>query len=291
MKCFSNLNKSTVLLSVIVVFLSLSSCKKNIVDQPGTVQPTPVSDADLKALPKDLGGIHTPVFLNTTDNTSYGYYVYTPSGYQNNNSSYPLLIFLHGAGEIGNSMTTPGELKRLLAHGPPQLISQHLWAPTYPMIVVSPQSAILGFKPTELNAFITKIISKYRINIHRVYLTGISMGGLSTFHYLTTYPNGYVAAAVPMSAAFDKQADYSPLKNLPLWSFIGGDDAPLTNLIVTINTIVNFKPLIKPKLTVFPGLGHNIWGLVYSGSGMGLESQSYDAFNMSIYDWMFKYAK
>ncbi len=291
MKCFKNVKKAAVLLSVIVILLSISSCKKNIIPQPITARPTAVSDADLKALPKDLGGIHTPVVLNNTDNTSYGYYVYTPSGYQSNSATYPLLIFLHGGGEIGNSMTAPGDLNKVLAHGPPQMINQHTWNPTYPMIVVSPQSSILGFKSTDLNNFIKKIISKYRINIHRVYLTGLSMGGGSTFHYLAAYPDGYIAAAVPMSAAVDKQADYSILKNIPLWSFIGGDDGPLAQLIAATNGISNFKPTIKPKLTVFPGVGHNCWALVYSGSGMGTESKSYDAFNMNIYDWMFQYAK
>ncbi len=288
MKYFKNLGKG-VCIPILFLFI-VSSCGKDKTNSPTPSSPA-TSDADLKALPKDLGGIQMPVLLNNTDNTSYGYYVYTPSGYQSNNTSYPLLIFLHGGGEVGNSLTTPGEINRVLAHGPPQMISQHRWAPTYPMIVVSPQTTTLGFKPAELNTFINYIISKYRINIHRVYLTGLSMGGGSAFHYIAAYPNGYIAAAVPMSAALDKQVDHSPLKNFPLWSFCGGNDTPLPQLIATTNEILSFIPSIKPRLTVFPGVGHDCWDLVYSGSGMGSESKSYDTFNMSIYDWMFQYAK
>ncbi len=290
MKYFKILGKTT--LMPFVFLLIISSCGKDKAQQqPQPVpNPPPVSDADLIALPKDLGGVQTPVFL--TKNIKYGYYVYTPSGYTGNQANYPLLVYLHGSGDVGNSLTNPTDLKRILNYGPPQLIYNKKWSPKYPMIVVSPQSSV-GFIPDSLNEFIKYVIKTYRINTHRIYLTGLSLGGGGTFSYITNYPNNgsYVAAAIPMSAPYEKHTNISNLVKIPIWTFIGGDDVNVLKLVTTIDLINQLSPTYKAKITVFPGVGHNCWDLAYSGSGMGRESKSYDAFNMSIYDWMFQYSK
>lgn len=282
--------KSTFLLPIAFVFV-ISSCGKDKapVTQP---PPPPVSDADLTVLPADNGGSQVPVLLS--DNVLYGYYVYTPSGYSSNQLDYPLLVFLHGSGEVGNSKTDPNTLKRILTHGPPELISKKNWSPKYPMIVVSPQETGKTFAPDSVNAFIQYILGKYRINTKRIYITGLSMGGISTYFYLSKYgSNGYAAAAVPMSVRFDihNQPDTAKLVNFPIWTFCGGADPQVDQSIAIVNGINQRKPTLKAKLTIFPGIGHDCWDIVYTGSAMGTESSSYDAFNVSIYDWMFKYAK
>lgn len=285
----SQLFRKALLAPLFFLFIA-ASCKKDKANQPSY----PVSDADLRALPKDMGGTQTPVLLNNTNNTLYGYYVYTPSGYQSNQQDYPLLVFLHGGGEIGNSLATPTDLKRVLNYGPPSMINGKTWSPKYPLIVVSPQCT-QSFKPDVLNEFIKSIIAKYRINTHRIYLTGLSLGGGGTFKYLLTYStNGYVAAAVPMASAgaSENPVDYAVLKNIPIWAFCGeADDKNFPKLTATIRTINNYSTALKTKLTAFPGVGHNCWSIAYSGSGMGAEDKTYDSFNTSIYDWMFKYAK
>ena len=290
MKYFKILRKTT--LMPLVFLLIISSCGKDKAQQqPQPVPPPPpVSDADLKALPKDLGGVQTAVFLN--NNIQYGYYVYTPSGYTNNQASYPLLVFLHGVGEEGNSMIDPNYLKRILTYGPPELIYKKNWSPKYPMIVVSPQS-IKGFTPDSLHKFLQYIISTYRINTHRIYMTGLSLGGAGTFSYICNFPNNgsYVAAAIPMSAPYEKHTNINNLVKTPIWTFIGGNDVGFSKLTVTIDLINQLSPTYKAKITVFPGVGHNCWDLAYSGSGMGSESKSYDTFNTNIYDWLFQYAK
>lgn len=288
----SQIRTSFNLIIVLFLLFSLSCCNKPQSQNSSNSVPPPVSNADLTILPKDVGGTHKPVYL--TSNIPFGYYIYTPSGYDNNQASYPLLVCLHGGGERGNSMTNPDELKRVLYHGPPLLITQKTWAPRYPMIVASPQCSQY-FDPALLNDFIKDLISRYRINTHRIYLTGLSMGGGGTFNYLATYSTkGYVAAAVPMSGSFEGNVSattYSNISKLPVWAFCGEADGALADLLTTINSINQYKPSLKPKLTVYPGLGHDVWEITYTGSGMGKESKSYDAFNMSIYDWMFGYSK
>ncbi|MEO6219840.1 MAG: PHB depolymerase family esterase [Ginsengibacter sp.] len=274
---------------VLFLFFSISCCNK----PKSQNQATPLSNTDLTTLPQDVGGTHMPVYL--TNNNPFGYYIYTPSGYDNNQASYPLLVFLHGSGQRGNSMTNPDDLNKILSYGPPLLISQKRWSPRYPMIVASPQSS-QNFDPKLVNDFIKDLISRYRVNTHRIYLTGLSLGGGGIMSYLISYSNnGYAAAAVPMSGGgFEGNPTvtmYSNISKVPVWAFCGGDDAALPNLLKTINAINQLKPTLKTKLTVFPGLGHDIWDITYSGSGMGKESRDYDAFNTTIYDWMFQYAK
>lgn len=282
--------KSFVLMSIAFLFIVSSCGKPKTPSVPPSPPTPPASVADLTSLPQDLGGLHTPVYL--TSSIRYGYYVYTPSGYTNNQANYPLLVYLHGSGDVGNSLVNPADLNRILNYGPPQLIFKKKWSPKYPMIVVSPQSSGV-FVADSLNEFIKYIIKTYRINTHRIYLTGLSLGGSGTFNYLTSYPNNgsYVAAAIPMSAAYEKHINISNLVKIPIWTFIGEDDVNASKLVTTIDLINQLNPTYKAKITIFPGVGHNCWDLAYSGSGMGKESKSYDAFNMSIYDWMFQYSK
>lgn len=289
MKYLVHLSKATILP---ILFFLVSSCgKTNKADFP-TTAPRTVSDVDLKSLPNDQGGVQTAVYLN--NNLLFGYYVYTPSGYATNQANYPLLVFLHGAGEEGNSHIDPNSLKRVLAHGPPELINKKQWSPVYPLIVVSPQETASRFDPDSLQDFIKYIVTNYRINIHRIYLTGLSMGGISAYNYLSKYARtGYVAAAVPLSVRFDvnRYPKPSDIVNFPLWTFIGSVDIGVNDCINIANSINQLKPTLKAKLTIFPGIGHDCWDPVYSGSAMGTEDKNYDAFNMSIYDWMFQYAK
>ena len=62
---------------------------------------------DIKSLPADTGGEHSAHFLRTTD-APYGFYIYLPGGYEQSSSSYPVLVFLNGAGEC---VTAPKMLK------------------------------------------------------------------------------------------------------------------------------------------------------------------------------------
>ena len=58
-----------------------------------------------------------------------------------------------------------------------------------------------------------------------------------------------------------------------------------------VDSINKYNPLVKAKLTLYPGVGHDSWSRTYDGSGMGTERADYESFDMSIYDWMFLYTK
>jgi predicted peptidase len=247
---------------------------------------------DLRDIPEDTGGTHTAYVLDSTL-SPYGYYSYVPGGYESSIQEYPLLVFLHGAGERGNSSTDPVNLDMVLANGPPRLIHDGTWEPYVPMLVVSPQCHDGSWNADKIHEFIGHIISQYRVRLSRIYITGLSMGGYGTFSYIGSYGDeSYAAAAIPICGA-GNTAQAANFINIPLWAFHGLDDTTVlpAGSINMINAINSLDPAVPAKLTLYPGVGHNSWSATYNGSGMGTESSDSDRFNESIYKWMLYYQK
>lgn len=246
----------------------------------------------LSNLPLDTGGI-LKAHVHESTSSPYGFYAYTPSAYKDDGPEFPLLIFLHGAGEKGNSAVDPTNLDLVLRTGIPRLINKDKWDPRYPMIVASPQCHDGGWNADKIHEYIGYLMSKYRINKKRIYVTGLSMGGYGTFSYVGNYGNeSYAAACVPICGGGSTGKAESFL-DIPTWAFHGDADGTVSvnNSIKMIDAINALNPILKAKLTIYPGVGHNSWSMTYDGTGMGTESNDYDAFNQSIYDWMFEFQK
>lgn len=266
-----------------ISILCFVSCSKS--DKQGTRD-------DLQNLPEDTGGVHESYLLGSTA-SHFGYYFYTPGNYDSTTASYPLLIFLHGAGEIGNSASNSAELGKVLRHGPPKLIEMGSWKPSYPMLVASPQSAEFSWNIEEIHVFIEYMMSLYRVDAKRIYLTGLSMGGFGAFDYVGIHgDNGHVAAIVPICGGGNANTGPS-FRNIPVWAFHGEDDQVVDpfNSVNMIRAINEASAGTTAKLTMYPGVGHDSWTRTYDGSGMGSESTEYDPFDMSVYDWFFTIEK
>lgn len=271
-----------VLLLLVVLFL-VASCKEQMEN---------IILNDLRALPMDSGGEQKAEYLDP-DKNIYGHYSYLPGGYKENGPAYPLIVFLHGSGEKGNSQNNPDELVKVLRNGPPRLIKDNKWASPFPAIVVSPQCHDNWWNPDKIHEFITYIVKKYNINESRIYLTGLSMGGFGTFSYIEKYGDlGYVAAAIPICGGGNPNKAEA-FANLPLWAFHGDADKTVVvqKSIEMVEAINKATPKYKAKLTIYSGVKHDSWTMTYDGSGMGKESQAYDPFNEDIYSWLFKYSK
>ncbi len=279
-----------------LLFLLLISCSSDKKDDP-----RPVSD-DLEALPKDTGGQHIAQVLGSTS-AEFGYYVYLPGGYNDVANKYPLLIFLHGKGERGDGSSSQSVLDKVLVNGPPKLIKNKQWDPTYPMIVVSPQFHIDegnlnnwgGGDPAYLKKFIEFLIDKYRVNTSRIYLTGLSHGGNGVYDYLSKLSDSenYLAAAAPV-AAWGANTGFDKCKNTPIWVFIGDQDGmnfTTSKEFVTKYNAQSPAPANKAKITVFKNAGHDVWTRTYSGEGIGTADASFDPFNKTLYDWMLEFER
>src|SRR6266404_2818515 len=138
------------------------------------------------------------------------YLLFLPEGYGKTRQRWPLMLFLHGAGESGTN------LANVKTHGPPKIVDSK---PDFPFILVSPQSPGRGWNPDTLNALLGRIIRKYRVDKDRVYLTGLSMGGYGTWALAAAHPEKF-AAIVPICGG-GNPVDAKKLARVPVWVFHG----------------------------------------------------------------------
>ena len=79
----------------------------------------------------ERGGQHTQTFEKTVTKTlGCSYLLFLPEDYGEERKAWPLMLFLHGAGERGN------DLQLVKKHGPPKIAETE---GDFPFIVVSPQ--------------------------------------------------------------------------------------------------------------------------------------------------------
>ena len=252
------------------------------------------SSGSLDDLPKDTGGTHKANVLGA-DASPYGYYIYTPSGYTPTGPKFPLLIFMHGSGEVGNSSTDAKVLDKVLVNGPPKLIKKGTWSPKYPMVVASVQCHESWWDVNKVKAFTEFLMASYQVDTARIYMTGLSMGGFGVWDQLTVFgKKSHITAAVPISGGGALNADRTKRASLtPIWAFHGIDDKTvLPDFDKAIWKAINdLKPAVPAKLTIYPGTGHDAWSKTYDGTGMGKGDTAYDPFNEDIYTWMFQWSK
>jgi predicted peptidase len=182
------------------------------------------------------------------------YLLYLPKGYESDSTkAWPLVLFLHGAGESGDN------LNKVKLHGPPKLIENKKM--DFPCIVVSPQSARMGWNIDLLTALLDDIESRYRVDKDRVYLTGLSMGGYGTWSLAAAHPERF-AAIVPICGG-GNPADAPKLKNLPIWVFHGAKDntVPMERSEHMVKALKAVGGNVK--FTVYPEAGHDSWTAAY----------------------------
>lgn len=175
---------------------------------------------------------------------------------------WPLMIMLHGAGEIG---TNP---EVLALNGPPMLIEQ---GHDFPAVVISPQAVSHLWDLPALAAFIDDLIAHYQIDPARIYLTGLSFGGYGTWALAGAYPDRF-AAVVPICGG-GETTQAAKLRDVPVWAFHGDSDpiVPLSDSQRMIDAIRAAGG--DPRFTIYPGVGHASWVPAYNTE--------------DLYTWMF----
>ena len=135
-------------------------------------------------------GQHPQSFERRVTVETHGrFLLYLPAGFDpSGRTHYPLLIFLHGSGESGE------DLEKVKVHGPPKLVASK---PDFPFIVASPQArnSIERFDPATLDAMLDELLEQLPIDPDRVYLTGLSMGGMWTYGWAIQHPKRFAAIA------------------------------------------------------------------------------------------------
>jgi len=215
-------------------------------------------------------GQHPQVFEKTMTKTlSCRYLLFLPEGYGEKQQHWPMILFLHGAGERG------GYLKKVKIHGPPKIVENRK---DFPFIVVSPQCPRGDWWTEKVELLINlldDIVARHDVDAERIYLTGLSMGGYGTWTLASAYP-GRFAAIAPICGG-GKRFMASRLKDVPVWAFHGAKD-----MIVPLKESEEMVNAVKArggdtKLTVYPNTGHNSWTVTYD--------------NQELYDWFLKHRK
>ncbi|MEM9674692.1 MAG: prolyl oligopeptidase family serine peptidase [Bacteroidota bacterium] len=196
------------------------------------------------------------------------YLKYLPQNYESDGDrGFPLLLFLHGGGEVGEN------IELVKKHGPPKLIEQ---GKDFPCIIISPQNPENKlWDDGALKQILDEIIATHRVDMQRIYLTGLSRGGFGAWRTAIQYPDLF-AAVVPICGG-GTPSYVSRLKDVPVWAFHGARDRviPLSKSVEMVEALQRVGG--KVKLTVYPEAGHDSWTETYN--------------NPEVYDWLLSQKK
>ncbi len=196
------------------------------------------------------------------------YLLFLPAGYAGSGSeSWPLILFLHGAGERGD------DLEKVAIHGPPKLVVER---PDFPFIVLSPQVPEERIWSIQfLDALLDEVTERYRVDPERIYVTGLSMGGYGTWHLAMEYPHRFAAIAPISGGATITGA--CTLRHLPIWVFHGAQDeiVPPSRSEELVERLRRCEGNVR--FTLYPDAGHDAWTRTYE--------------NPELYDWFLQHRR
>jgi predicted peptidase len=192
---------------------------------------------------------------------------------------YPLVFFLHGAGERGD------DNKKQMRHFP-QLWGKKAYTDAFDCFVLAPQcrtgkkwvaipwskerSSPLPKEPShQMRAALMAYeatLKAHPIDEARIYLTGLSMGGYGSWYLAARYPKRFAAVAPICGSGPEESA--ARLKDVKIWAWHGDQDRAVP-VSCTRRMIAAIKKAGgKPEYTELPGVGHGSWGQAYRPNGV-----------------------
>jgi len=210
----------------------------------------------------------------TVAGTEYKYQVFVPDNWTKK-KKWPVVLFLHGAGERGDDGLIETEV------GVGTAIRRD--RSRFPAIVVMPQCRknvwwAGSTMPDVAMAALAEAESEFNGDRTRIYLTGLSMGGYGSWYLAGKYPGKFAAIApicggilMPDMARMQPPDDNSPyleaakkIGKTPVWIFHGGDDP-----VVPVTESRRMNEAMKTlggevRYTEYPGVGHNSWEKAYA---------------------------
>ena len=274
----SLMNRTSVLL--LIIFFAATSCKKSTVSG-GENSYNNVVETQLPT--------QKAVTIDVNSNIG-GYLATLPYLYDSTTKSYPLLIFNHGIGELGNGSSN---LASVANGGTPALIKNKKFPASFTVngknfsfIVIAPQYKAWP-NNNDVDALVNYVVKNYRVDTNRIYISGLSMGGGVTWEYGAAFASK-VAAIVPICGAAsvsDAKAQAIVKANLPVWAFHNEDDGTVSvsNSKGWVSKINSLNPSIPAKLTLWPTGGHDAWTKA--------TNPDTKENNMNMYEWMLQYSR
>jgi predicted peptidase len=212
----------------------------------------PTIMAQQVSTPPTVGAFDTTVVQRVTAR----YRLYLPPGYARGAKRWPLVLFLHGAGERGTDLTA------LSRTGLTKLAGTR----TLPFILVAPQVPEDEIWSTvALAALLERLTRDLPVDPDRVYLTGLSMGAFGAWELATAYPDRF--AAVVLISGGGNPVPACRLRSVPVWLVHGRKD----DVIPVEESELLARRLEacggRVRLTVYPDVGHDAWSQTYEDPG------------------------
>ena len=206
------------------------------------------------------------------ENDTLNYRILKPLNYDST-KQYPVHLFLHGAGERGNDNVSQ------LVHGSKLFLKKES-REKYNSWVIFPQAPKYdwwGYKdPYKLNynvkeskamSLVVKLMDNFSkrndVNQNKIYVSGLSMGGMGTFVILNLRPNMF-AAATPICGDGDPNSVNNYAKKIPIWIFHGSDDTVVSpkKSLKMANAIIDAGG--SPKITFYENVRHDSWNNAFA---------------------------
>lgn len=205
------------------------------------------------------------------------------------NTKYPLVLFLHGHGERGDDnvkqlrhgslmFTNPANEDAFPAFVVFPQCNGPAWTAPYDERTFMPGAPVPPESEEEriVMALLNDLIENYPIDTNRIYIMGISMGGIGTYDLVVRYPD-FFAAAAPICGAINPER-LEVAKNVPFFIFQGADD----HVVPILAGREAYRALKKA--------GANVRYREYYGAGH--DETWIDAFNNpNLLPWLFSQSK
>src|SRR5262245_8910183 len=221
--------------------------------------------------------------------TEHKYVVFVPHNYKKGAPT-PTILFLHGAGETKQQPAKQKEGAKPKA--PPKMPVEVGIGPaikkrekTFPFLTIIPQAPRFGWGAGSEGgklalAILDEVEKEYTVDNKRLYLTGLSMGGMGTWSLGAAHPEKWAAIVPICGGVFNsREVDETAkkLKDIPIWCCHGDKDTAV-KVERSRELIDALKKLgVDPKYTEYPGVGHNSWDKAYDTD--------------ELYEWMSKQSK
>lgn len=184
--------------------------------------------------------------------------------------NYPLVVCLHGSSGCGTD-----NVKQVATSWPAQVLSSRENRLKYPSFLFVPQcppESVWGgiSNITAVDSLVFETIlaleAELPIDVKKCYVSGNSLGGYGTWHFISTHPEMF-AAAIPISGGGDPKLAQK-IAAVPVWAFHGRKDkqVPVSgsqDIIAAMKKVGG-----NPRYTEFPDEGHHIWQNVTDTPGL-----------------------
>ncbi|MBV9926212.1 MAG: dienelactone hydrolase family protein [Acidobacteria bacterium] len=262
--------RAAALLLCLSSVLALAACAGAWKDGAGGAHGPAASPANATPTPQAGAGPGGEFLQRTVEvaGRRYGYQLYNPAGTQPGEKR-PVLLFLHGTGEG----FLPAPRKEGEVGLAPEVMREQIRAPfvaVFPHCPDCHQWTNAGGEALALAA-LDAAVAEFGGDPERLYLTGVSMGGIGAWHLASRHPNKFAAVVVVSGRSPSEGRSKDPygevaraIGRTPVWVFHGAEDAVVPTRKGRLMRDALERAGAVYTYTEYPGVGHNAWERAYA---------------------------